>query len=161
MEEKLNETAVWSRVTAASREAGNAQPETGPIGPELLAALERKQAAVGACRQLLSRCGGEGQKVLRRMLQQERQQAGTLAALYYFLTGQRPCLSPAGEQIRRESLADGLRRMMQTAELSAGRLEALAQRSTGEVQTALMALSGQERQLFHQLLSLLGQHMDR
>lgn len=160
MEEKLNEAAVWSRVTAASRE-GPESRDTGPIGPELLAAMERNQAIAGSCRQLLSRVGGEQQRGLRLLLQQAQQCGRALAALYYFLTGQRPCLSQSPQQPRREAPADGLRRMMQQAELEAGRMEALAARSTGEAREALLTLCRQQRQQFHTLLGLLGLLVER
>lgn len=161
MEEKINETAVWNRVTAASREGSKTpESETGPIGPELLAAMERKQSAIVRYRQLVSRCNGEMQRVLRKILQQEQQQLRLFSALYYFLTGERPCLGQISMQNRRESIADSLRRMMQGEELSAGRLEALAARSTGEVREALADLCRQERQHFHWLLPLLGQSIE-
>lgn len=158
MEEKINETAVWNRVAAASRD-GSSAPEhaVSPIGPELLAALERKQGAAASYRQLLSHVSGESQRVLRKILLQEQQQVRVLSALYYFLTGRRPCLGASAPQRRRESIPDGLRRMMQGEELSAGRFEALAARSTGEVREALTELCRMEQQHFHLLLPLLGQ----
>ena len=162
MEETINETAVWDRVTAASRAGNKGEAQsTGSIGSELLAAMERKQNASAAYRKLLSHCGGEGQRTLRKILSQEQQMLQQLFAMYFFLTGQRPCLGQLSVAGRRESMAEGLRRMMQDEELSAGRFEALAARATGETREALLEFCRQERQHFHLLLSLLGQCLER
>ena len=45
MQESIHETAVWDRVTAASRNAAEKPAVPGPIGPELLSALEEAEAA--------------------------------------------------------------------------------------------------------------------
>lgn len=161
MEEKINETAVWERVTAASGAKNRGEgPNTGPIGPELLTAMEHKENAAAAYRQLLSRCGGAGQRTLRRILSQEQQGLQQLFALYYFLTGQRPCLGQLTVARPQESLAKGLQRMMREEELSAGRLEALAARSTGQTQALLLELCHQEQLHFRLLLKILGCCMD-
>ncbi len=154
MEETLNESAVWNRVTAASRSDGGA--DAGPIGPELLAALERQRDMAYACRALLGCCGSDSRQAMRQLVSLQLQQARGLSALYFFLTGQRPCLPERKEPSRRETLSDGLRRVMQASELHAGRLEALAGRSTGEVRQGLGDLCLRERRCFHQMLALLG-----
>ena len=160
MGESIHDSAVWERVTAASRSEQKGEMDTGPIGPELLAAIERAQTAASDYRNLMSRAPAGLQPQLRTAIRQKRQQVRDLSALYFFLTGQRPALSGAARQARRESLPDGLRRMLQGEELTAGRLEALAARSTGEAQEALRTQCIRNRQLFHQLLPLLGQSIE-
>lgn len=158
MEEKINEAAVWNRVSAASRsgEPGRGKSSgDGPIGPDLLDAIARERETAQEYRRLALRAGAEGQRVLRKISAQEQQHGQTLGALYFFLTGQAPQIKPIQPQNRQESFREALRRQMQSEELVAGRYEALAARSTGEVRQVLLQISQEERQHFHLLLGLL------
>ena len=159
MEQKINEAAVWDRVSAAARSAepdrGRTGRDTGPIGPDLLEAMGRERTAAQEHRQLAGRAGAEGQRVLRRIAVQEEQHSRTLGALYYLLTGQLPQTQTVQVSARQEGFREGLRRSLQSRELTAGRYEALAARTTGEVRQALIQLAQEEAQHFHMLLGLL------
>lgn len=164
METPINESAVWQRVTAAAQgAAAGGQPgtENAPVGPELLEAMGRKRRDSQSYRRLAARTGGQIQRTLRQLSEQAEREEKTLGALYLFLTGQRGTVkSPQTSDAEgRESNRDVLRRMMQRAELSAGRYEALANRTSGEVRLALMELAEAERSSFHTLLRLLREYV--
>ena len=162
MAETINEAAVWDRVSAAQRSAetdckkcggGN---ETGPIAPDLLQSMTKERETAQDYRNLSSRAGAEGQRILRRIAAQELQHSQTLGAVYFFLTGQTPQPPQAQRaQTRQESFREALRRQMQSEELTAGWYEALSARTTGEVRQVLLKIAQEEQQHFHMLLGLL------
>lgn len=159
--QSINESAVWERVTAASHSGDGPASPAAPIGPELLSALEREQESIRRYQALLPRVGGEEQRILREVLQLSRQQYRDLSALCYFLTGSHPALSPAAPvKTARQPLRETLRSMLQREELSLGRLESLAGRSTGEARETLLASARQDHRQFRLLLSLLGRALD-
>lgn len=156
--ELTGEAAVWNRVMGTERNGAKGEG-AGNIGPELLALLEQKQQMLLNYGQLAGRCAGELRRALGRMVLEERRQERQLAALFYLLSGQRPCLTAQTSTKERESLSEGLRRMIREEERCGGRLEALAARSSGETAQALGQLCLQERQHFHRLVGLLGKSL--
>ena len=161
LQESIHETAVWDRVTAASRNAAEKAPVPAPIGPELLSALERLQAIRQQYFSLRSRSGGELRQGMQEVLRRNQALIRTLSALTFYLTGRRPALTPASPAgTTRESAAESIRRLLREEELSMGRLESLAARSTGETRETLLLLSRQCRQQFQALLALLGRALE-
>lgn len=154
--EITGEAAVWNRVVGTGREGGE---RAGTIGSELLALLEQKRQMLLDYRQLINQSGGAIQRVLRRLAQEEYRQEQQMTALFYLISGQRPCIAAQVPAKERVSIPDGLRRMMQAEEQCAGRLEALAARSSGETAQVLTQLCLQERQHFHRLVGLLGKSL--
>lgn len=152
MDTIIDEAAVWRRVTAGTEPDA---PETGPILPELLDLLTETRRSAADCRALAERSGGSVRRTLWAVYAQKRNQIRTITGLCRFLTGERPAAD------RRKAdpvpvLADGLRGLMQREELAAGRTEALAARSAGEVRMALLTLCEEDREIFHRLLTILG-----
>ena len=81
MQESIHETAVWDRVTAASRNAAEKPAVPGPIGPELLSALERLQAIRQQYFSLRSRSGGELRQSMQEVLRRNQALIRTLSAI--------------------------------------------------------------------------------
>ena len=161
MQESIHETAVWDRVTAAARNAAEKPAAPGPIGPELLSALERLQAIRQQYFSLRSRSGGELRQSMQEVLRRNQALIRTLSALTFYLTGRRPALTPASPAgTAREPAAESIRRLLREEELSMGRLVSLAARSTGETRETLLLLSRQCRQQFQALLTLLGRALE-
>ena len=159
MEEKINETAVWNRVTAASREGSKtSESETGPIGPGTFGSDGTKTKCHCTVSAVLDhgvteKCSVSSEKFCNR----NNSSFDYFLHWYYFLTGERPCLGQISMQNHRESIADSFRRMMQGEELSAGRLEELALRSTGEdTRGPCRSMSSGSGSDFHWLLRFWG-----
>ncbi|MBQ9269567.1 MAG: hypothetical protein IJ206_08640 [Oscillospiraceae bacterium] len=162
MQESVHESAVWDRVTAASRNAAEKAPAPAPIGPELLSALERQQVIRQQYLSLRSRTGGEFRQSTQEVLRRNQAQIRTLSALYFYLNGRRPALTPASPAgTTREPAVESIRRLLREEELSMGRLESLAARSTGETRETLLLLSRQCRLQFQALLTLLGRALEQ
>lgn len=157
MEKAVDEQAVWSRVTAAANAcAGSENQDRGPAGPRLAELRTKKRQMVQDYQRLARKASGSQRQILQRMAQETRQQVRQMGALYFFLTG-RQAESPAlANKARQETLREGIRRLLQEEELSAARLDALAERTQGEVRSALARMAEQDRQRFWLLLPLLG-----
>lgn len=153
---EVDEAAVWSRVTAASQAAsGGEVQDRGPIGPKLLELREKKRQMAQDYQRLAQRSGAH-RKLLQTLARENRQQAQELGALFRFLTGSPPKNAALATQQRKENQRETIRRLLQAEELSAGRLEALAERTQGEARALLLRLADQDRQRFRRLLPLLG-----
>ena len=94
MMDQRREQEVWQRVMAMSAEAprcdkpGNKQSLTSEQVMELLC-KELADAAVYEA--LACRVGGQVRQKLRMLAAQERQHAKKLSAVYYLMTGKKPC----------------------------------------------------------------------
>lgn len=157
MERQVDEQAVWSRVTAAASACpGSDAQDRGPVGPRLLELQGKKRQAVRDYQRLAQRVSGSQRQLLQRMARENQQQVRRLGALYFFLTGAAAPSPALPEQTRKESYREGLRRLLQEEELSAARLDALAERTQGEVRALLAALAEEDRKRWRLLLPLLG-----
>ncbi len=155
MEKPMDEAAVWSRVTAASRADGGEVQDRGPIGPKLLELREKKRRTAQEYQRLAQRSQAH-RKLLQAMARENRRQAQELGALYSFLTGSAPKNAALDARQRKETQREAVRRLLQEEELSAGRLEALAERTQGEARALLLRLAEEDRQRFRKLLPVLG-----
>ena len=153
---EVDEAAVWSRVTAASQAVpGGDTQDRGPIGPKLLELRDRKRQMAQDYQRLAQRSQAH-RKLLQTLARENRQQAQELGALYRFLTGSAPKNAALASRQRKEGQREAIRRLLQAEELSAGRLEALAERTQGEARVLLLRLADQDRQRFRRLLPVLG-----
>lgn len=154
MAKKIDEAAVWQRVSAASRSAGPEAPVPKPLAPELLEALWEAQRRANAYGRLYRQTG---KAAFSQLLRQERQSAAKLSGLYYLMKetapprGSLPAFSASGKKL--------LRRLLNGEEQAAGRLEALSEKAGGEMKETLRALGAQARSHWGRLLELLGQEM--
>lgn len=155
MERQVDEQAVWGRVTAAASACGEEQ-DRGPAGPRLLELREKKCQTARDYQQLSQRVGGSQRQMFLRMGRENQQQARELGALYCFLTGTAAASPALPEKSRKETFREAVRRLLQEEELSAGRLDALAERTQGEVRAMLARLAEEDRKRWRQLLPLLG-----
>lgn len=152
---EVDEAAVWGRVTAASQAvSGGEAQDRGPIGPKLLELREKKRR-IAQDYQRLSQRSGAHRQLLQTLARENRQQAQELGALYIFLTGKDPEERAIESRSRQETQREAIRRLLQEEELSAGRLEALAERTQGEARALLLRLADQDRQRFRRLLPIL------
>ena len=171
---EINEAAVWSRVGGAprppempggpppapERPQGAPLPHPGsPIAPELLEELGELRETAAAVSALAERLPGDAKRQLRSVYQALQRQLRELSGLYRLLTGRRPSLSAPPLRGRQGSPAQVLSWVLRRMERSAGRLEALGQRATGETRATLLGASNQLRMLFHELLDLLGRKL--
>jgi hypothetical protein len=145
MEHTIDEAAVWQRVTAAGKQGSGEKREDpmGKLAPGLLDALQAVQMRLGRYRQLSRKYR------MSQLISETSQEAKQLAGLYLLYTGTAPKRSTAKG-------ACDLGQMLREIERSAGRLEALSERATGETAEVLRELSRLERHQWRKLLGLLG-----
>ena len=111
MMNKNREEAVWKRVMAVSAEAPECQPETRPeqkpeckseckpkpkpdceLTPcQVMDLLEHELQDVCTYQTLAARVRKNARSCLLQLAQEERQHYRKLEAIYYLMTGQRPC----------------------------------------------------------------------
>lgn len=153
MGKEINEAAVWQRVTAASRSAGPEAPVHAPVSPGLLELLTEQRGRAAALQRL---CRQTGKAAYQQLLRQERQRGAALAGLYYLMTERSP--KPA-EKTFSAGGPELLRLLLRSLETSAGRMEALAEKTGGETARTLGDLCRQTRQSWNALLELLGESL--
>lgn len=94
MMQKHREEAVWQRVMAASAEAPDCRPPAKPDGgltpAQVMELLEGKLQDACTYRTLAGRMGREG-RCLQQLAREEQQHYKKLEAVYYLMTGARPC----------------------------------------------------------------------
>ncbi len=164
---EIDEAAVWDRVTAGPRPPGP-QPRPPeephnrpgpPMASSLLEEIEALRETASAVSALAERLTGDLRRQLRTAYQALQRQLRALSGLYRLLTGSRPPASAPGLRGRQGSPAQVLSWVLRRLERSAGRLEALGLRATGETRSVLLDSSRQLRGLFHELLDLLGRKL--
>lgn len=139
----MDEAEVWSRVTEGTREPGAPGPST------VHGELERLLGELRGLQDSLERLG------LAQSARTVAAQRRTLTALFVYLTGRQPRPRRDPPPDRRQSRAQHLREALAQTERVAGRLEALANRSTGETRAVLLEQSRKSQSLFRQLLGQL------
>jgi hypothetical protein len=146
MEHVIDEAAVWQRVTAAGKQGGGEAREgpAGQLAPGLLDALHTIQARLGWYRRLSRKYR------LSQLISETRQEARQLRGLYLLYTGNVPPRASG------EKAFQGLRQLILELERSAGRLEALSERASGETAEVLRELSRMEKHQWRVLLELMG-----
>ena len=155
---KMREEAVWQRVMAACEE-GPAPKKPCPktdqcLTPEqVMELLER--ALLDACtyRTLAGRVRKEVRRSLLQLAQEEQQQVRKLEAVYYLMTGHRPCPDrPKAPCVACTN--EELRKRYQLEVESAARYCRLAEHA-GSFAEVFHCLSRQERCHAQQILNLL------
>ncbi len=149
MEQKLDEAAVWQRVTGSARSPGEKQAPPATCLPELQAILSQMEACTG----VLGRMARTGLRGISPVYQAQQQQTGTLCALCYLMAGEKaeraPAKPPAG------SVSQQLGWLLKQTEQTADRLSAVSPRAGSLIRESLEALADQQRQLWPRLLQLL------
>jgi hypothetical protein len=143
MEHTIDEAAVWQRVTGKQGSGEKREDPMGQLAPGLLDALQAVQRRLGQYR-LLSR-----KYRMSQLISETRQEARKIAGLYLLYTG----TGPKGSSSKGSG---DLGQLLRELERSAGRLEALSERATGETAEVLRELSRLERRHWRVLLELLG-----
>lgn len=150
MEHKIDEAAVWQRVTGASNHAAgeSARPVTiAPVLHELWVQME-------CCCRLFSQLARSGSRGYTSIQQAQRQQTAQLGALICLMTGNPPTASrenpPTG------SRSQQLTWSLNTIERCGSRLDEIAAQASGMPKETLKELAQQQRQLWSHCLSMLG-----
>jgi hypothetical protein len=144
MEHAIDEAAVWQRVTAAGAQPEKREGPNGQLVPGLLDALRSAQMHMGRYQQLRHKYR------LTQLISETWQETKQLRGLYILYTDTAPPRTPETQG------AMDLRQLLLDLERSAGRLEALSERATGEAADLLRELSRLERHQWRMLLELLG-----
>ena len=150
MEHKIDEAAVWQRVTGGAGHAAGeaARPVTiAPVLQELWGQME-------CCCRLFSQLARSGSRGYASIQQTQRQQTAQLGALICLLTGNPPAASrenpPAG------SRSQQLGWSLNTIERCSVRLDEISAQASGMPRETLKELAQQQRQLWSRCLSTLG-----
>lgn len=150
------EAEVWERVMAASAECPVPVKKVAPEGVTAQQVMELLQAELkDTCtyRTLAMRVGKEIRRQLLQLSQEERQHYRKLEAVYYLMTGQRPCpdlpKAPCMACTNEE-----LRKRYQEEVEGAARYHALAEKA-GSFASVFHCLGHEEERHSHQILTLL------
>lgn len=157
MEKKIDEAAVWKRVTATSAAAPEKNPPPAPE-TELLSTL----AAGHTLEAAFSALGNRGRKLHTQLAQEQKGENTTLKSLYFLKTGNRPWL-PGGQSSRdpRESYVSRLRWLLDLQAHQQEALERLAQQADGQTAAILSALAGAAAARWGLLLEELGKALEK
>ncbi len=150
MDHKIDEAAVWQRVTGGtSRAAGEtARPVTiAPVLQEIWTQME-------CCCRLFSQLARSGSRGYAPIQQAQRQQTAQLGALICLLTGKIPTVS--GENPPNGTRTAQLSWSLTAIERCAVRLEEVSAQASGMARETLTDLAQQQRQLWSRCLSMLG-----
>ena len=150
MEHKIDEAAVWQRVTGSAAHSGNEAPRPVTIAP----VLQEIWGEMECCHRLFSQLARSGSRGYAPIQQAQRQQTGQLGALICLLTGNPPAASngnaPTGSRMQQ------LIWSLNTIERCAARLEEISAQAAGMARDTLKELGVQQRQLWSRCLSMLG-----
>ena len=144
---------VWSRVMAAgaapSTSTAPAAQETAEepaasFEAQLQELLRRARADAALNIRLTRRLCGCARQTLLHLAEQSRQEARTLAALYYITTGQRAACEPVSPDAP-ACLAAGLRRQYERQLANAATYRALAEQTPAHAETLTCLADGSQR----------------
>ena len=162
MMSKTREEAVWKRVMAMSSEAPETQPprpaqkpqQAKGLMPEQVMELLKDELADACTYQTLAaKARGEARRCLQRLSMEERQHYRKLEAVYYLMTGQRPCPDrPKAPCVA--CLNEELRKRYEEELAGAARYDRLAQ-TAGSFSTVFHCLSHAEERHAQVILNLL------
>lgn len=95
MMSKSREAAVWQRVMALSAEAPElpvqCREDDGLTQAQIMELLEHELADACTYRTLAQRAGGDLRRCLLQLAGEEQRHARKLEAVYYLMTGRKPC----------------------------------------------------------------------
>lgn len=150
MEHKIDEAAVWQRVTGSASHSGSEPSRAVTIAP----VLQEIWADMECCHRLFSQLSRSGSRGYASIVQAQRQQTGQLGALICLLTGNPPAAAngtpPTGSRMQQ------LIWSLNTMERCATRLEEVSAQAAGMARDTLKELAVQQRQLWSRCLILLG-----
>lgn len=150
MEHKIDEAAVWQRVTGSAAHSGGEAPRPVTIAP----VLQEIWGEMECCHRLFSQLARSGSRGYAPIQQAQRQQTGQLGALICLLTGNPPAASnenpPTGSRMQQ------LIWSLNTIERCAARLEEVSAQAAGMARDTLKELAVQQRQLWSRCLNMLG-----
>ena len=156
MMSKTREEAVWNRVMAMSAEAPEGKPlcRNGGITPEQVMELLVDELS-DACtyRTLAERTGGDVRRCLQQLAREEQRHGRKLEAIYYLMTGRRPCPDrPKGPCVA--CLNEELRKRYDEEVSGAAKYHKLAEKA-GSFQQAFHCLGMEEENHSRMILKLL------
>lgn len=150
MEHKIDEAAVWQRVTGSASHSGGEAPHPVTIAP----VLQEIWGEMECCHRLFFQQARSGSRGYAPIQQAQRQQTGQLGALICLLTGNPPAASngnpPTGSRMQQ------LIWSLNTIERCAARLEEVSAQTAGMARDTLKELAVQQRQLWSRCLAMLG-----
>ena len=150
MEHKIDEAAVWQRVTGSVPRTGGDPGRPVLLAPELLSVWTEMEC----CLRLLSQLA-RSNRCYSAAAQSQRQQTARLGGLICLMSGSSPKSEkeapPSGSRTQQ------LSRLLTSIERCAARLDELSAQAAGLTQDALKDLAAQQRQQWGQCLNLLGQ----
>lgn len=159
LERKIDEAAVWRRVTAAS-EAAEKQEKSAESPPEqrLLATLRTGELLASA----YSALGRSGRRLHSQLAQRQIAENQRLKSLYFLQTGQTPRLSALGSnRDPKESYAARLRWLLQIQGAQQEALEKLSEASNGKDAKILSELAADAGERWKLLLQELGKALEK
>ncbi len=150
MEHKIDEAAVWQRVTGNANHAAGEDVRPVTIAPVLQALWMQMEC----CCRLFSQLARSGSRGYASIQQTQRQHTAQLGALICLLSGSPPTVSdenpPTGSRSQQLSWS------LNTIERCSVRLEEISAQASGMTRETLKELAGQQRQLWSRCLSMLG-----
>ena len=150
MEHKIDEAAVWQRVTCSASHSGGEAPRPVTIAP----VLQEIWGELECCHRLFSQLARSGSRGYAPIQQAQRQQTGQLGALICLLTGNPPAAAngnpPTGSRMQQ------LIWSLNTIERCATRLDEVSAQTAGMARDTLKELAVQQRQLWSRCLTMLG-----
>lgn len=144
---------VWSRVMAAGAAPSTstaaaaqetAEEPTVSFEAQLQELLRRARADAALNIRLARRLRGGARQTLLHLAEQSRQEARTLAALYYLTTGQRAACEPVSPDAP-ACLAAGLRRQYERQLANAATYRALVEQTPAHAETLTCLADGSQR----------------
>mgnify|MGYP004529979187 FL=1 len=144
---------VWSRVMAAGAAPSTstapaaqeaAEEPAASFEAQLQELLRRARADAALNIRLARRLCGCARQTLLHLAEQSRQEARTLAALYYITTGQRAACEPVSPDAP-ACLAAGLRRQYERQLANAATYRALAEQAPAHAETLTCLADGSQR----------------
>lgn len=150
MEHKIDEAAVWQRVTGSASRSGSEPSRPVTIAP----VLQEIWGEMECCHRLFSQLARSGSRGYAPIQQAQRQQTGQLGALICLLTGNPPATTngnpPTGSRMQQ------LIWSLNTIERCATRLDEVSAQTAGMARDTLKELAVQQRQLWSRCLTMLG-----
>ncbi len=159
LERKIDEAAVWRRVTAASEAAEKTEKPTAPPQEQrLLAALRTGELLASA----YSTLGRSGRRLHSQLAQRQIVENQRLKSLYFLQTGQTPRITAAGShRDPKETYAARLRWLLQVQGRQQDALQQLSETATGKEAQILTELVAEAEVRWNLLLQELGKALEK
>lgn len=150
MDHRIDEAAVWQRVTGGTARSTGESTRPVTISP----VLQEIWGQMECCCRLFSQLARSGSRGYASIQQAQRQQTAQLGALIFLLTGISPASST--EKLPTGSRSQQLSWSLNNIERCAVRLDEIAPQASGMPRETLLSLARQQRQLWSRCLSMLG-----